>query len=259
MKIFLILLLATSSAHAVDFNKYIGLMKKQINSLLKGKEEKKASFEMPLIPALEETATSTEVYEKSGRIYTQGVSFQKLSDNLKRQYRMVFVKELYKVVKGVEALPREVIRGINVLEHGGTRPWVYRSLVLSSDYRNLEAYQEVPDDIVIKKALFYAKKFLGVIYQKDQLQKLNLWGIKRILVEKALEVMDAYPKDGELLYRWYAYLSVQLGSERSIKWNNQTRASTDLDFHYNWAQKVPIQHVKSEVIIKFHRFFNSMN
>ena len=39
---------------------------------------------------------------------------------------------------------------------------------------------------------------------------------------------------------------------------NDVRQSKSYDYHLNWAEKVPRQHMKSEIIIKIHRVFNSL-
>ncbi|MCB0745022.1 MAG: hypothetical protein KDC67_14030, partial [Ignavibacteriae bacterium] len=102
-------------------------------------------------------------------------------------------------------------------------------------------------------------KYFGLIFEQKQIEQLNMWGIKRFFVEKALEIMDSFPTDGEDLYKWYAHLSSQLARESGIAWKNKTRQSVHLQTHYLWAQNVPLQHIKSEVIIKLHKFFNSLN
>ena len=259
MKYFVLLCLISSNAYAVDFGKYINLMKTEMNRLF-GEEGKSGGedFPMPKIPTVIQDAISTDVYKKTGTLHTQGLSFIKLSSEAKRKYRIAFVRELYQVVRGAEAKNSELSTGLNILEQDGTREGVYRSLVLSNDYRTLENYEEVPSEKLINWSMAYAEKFLGLSYKKEQVSKLNLWGIKRVLVEKTLEVMDSFPTDGEDLYKWYAHLSFDLSSHPKVTWKNKTRKIRGLEYHRLWAKKVPFQHIKSEVIIKLHKVFNSL-
>lgn len=249
----------STNVYAVDFDKYIKLMKTEINRLMGNEDESRADeFPMPALPAILQDALSTDVYKKEGEIYTQGKDFQKLSNEQKRKYRVAFLSELYKVVRGAEIRTAELSTGVNILEQGGTREGIYRSLVLGNEYRTLETYEESPSEDLLVWSLAYAKKFLGLSFQKDQVAKLNLWGIKRVLVGKTLDLMDSFPSDGKDLYQWYAHLSVTLSKQKKIEWKNKVRKNQNLKYHFLWAQKVPLQQIKSEVIIKLNRVFNSL-
>jgi hypothetical protein len=233
-------------------------MKNEMNNFLGKNNTQQQDFELPDIPEVKEEATSTQVYNKKGKIYTQGVSFNKLSNIEKRNYRQSFLEELFKVVRGAEVRTNELISGINMLEQGGTREGVYRSIVLSSDYMSLISYEEAPSEKLIEFTVKYGEKFLGLTYDKTQISQLNLWGIKRVIVEKTLDVIDSFKKDGEDLYKWYAIFSRDFSLEHQIIWKSKTRKNSNLDFHYHWVKNVPLQHIKSEVIIKLHKAMNSL-
>lgn len=259
MKYLILFVLVSANAHALDFDKYIKLMKTEINRLLGNESSETAdAFPMPALPKILADALSTDVYSKKGVIHTQGEDFQKLSHEDKRKYRVAFLSELYKVVRGAEIRTAELSSGVNILEQGGTREGIYRSLVLGNEYRTLETYEESPSDDLLVWSLAYAEKFLGLSYQKDQVAKLNLWGIKRVLVGKTLDLMDSFSSDGEDLYKWYAHLSVTLSKQKKVEWKNKVRKVQNLQYHYLWAKKVPLQQIKSEVIIKLNKVFNSL-
>lgn len=257
MKLFLLFILFSLNVHALDFKESIEQMKKKMHQLLGKETDTKVHLPMPPIPKVKKDATSTRVYKKEGRVYRQGVSFKQLSVDKKRKYWIAFLQELYQVVRGSEVKTSELQNGVNVLEQGGTREGVYHSVVLSSEYKTLEAYEEVPSDEALRWSLGYAKKYLGLVYRKDQMVKVNLWGLKRILAEKTLDIIDSFPVDGENLYRWYAHLSSDLAQNTRVSWKNKTRQIKAFEFHYRWAKKAPLQHIKSETIIKFHQLFNS--
>ncbi len=257
MKYILILFVLVSwNAEAVDFRDYINKMKKEVNRIL-GKEPKEIEITMPEIPEVKMEATSTKVYEKKGKLYEQGVEFNKLSNEEKRKYNLAFLRELYPAVRGAEAKESELIVNLNVLEQGGSRESVYRSLVLDQTYASLESYQDIPEPELLDFAVSYGEKYLALRFNKDDIQKLNLFSIKRIIVEKSLEVMDEFPKDGEDLYRWYAILSEDLSENYAKVWKTSVRKKTKAAYHYKWAQSVPFQHIKSEVIVKLHKVMNS--
>lgn len=236
-------------------NKYVDIVKEKLGS---DKKSDSNTFEMPPIPRIKKDATDVDFYKKSGKIYTQGLSFKKLSVDMKRNYYVSFVEELYLVVRGATATTDEVVRGVNILEQGGTREGVYRSLVFSQEYRALEAYEEVPNEKLMSFTFNFAEKYFSIRYNKNELKRLNLWGLKRVLVEKSLEIVDAFPTDGENLYRWYAIMSSELAKVNGGRFKGKIRLQTNEKAHYRWAQKVPLQQIKSEIIIKIHKVMNSL-
>lgn len=259
MKFLLVLLfLFGSNAYAIDYEKYIKRMKSEVNKLLGKDDEKKSLFEMPNIPVVETDSTSVGVYNKGGKIHSQGLAFNKLSNEEKRTYRVGFLRELYPAVRGAEINTNEIVQGINILEQGGTREGVYRSLVLSTEYMRLETYEEKPNEALISFTISYGVKYLGLQFDAKQIGRLNLWGIKRVIVEKTLDVLDAFPSNGKDLYKWYAILSEELSKKHSGLWKNKTRLNQSLKYHHSWAQKVPFQQIKSEVIVKIHKVMNSL-
>jgi len=255
MKFLILLMFITGQAHATDFQKYIKLMKNEMGKML---GERPKTLSLPAIPKVEKNALSTAVYSKKGKIFEQGESFNKLSNLEKRKYRGAFLNELYFSVRGAQAQTHETVSGINMLEQGGTREGVYRSLVLSSDYMGLERFEEAPNSQLVIFSLALAHKYFGLDYKKEQVVQLNLWGIKRVMVEKALEIIDSFPTDGENLSVWYGILSSELSQKYTKVWKSQTRKNTDENFHYKWAKQVPLQQIKSEIIIKLHKTMNSL-
>jgi hypothetical protein len=252
-------LAASSHTHASELSKYFEKIKGHITNLL-GKEAQNEKvvlpFEIPPIPTLMEAATSTSVYDKTGEIYKQGSSFSNLALSQKRKFRLAFLRELYSVVRGSEGSQSEIIQNLSMLEQGATREGIYRSLVLGRDYNNLETFQQAPSDILVKYTTDYAIKFLGLQYKSEQISQLNLWGIKRVIIEKTLEVIDSFPKDGLNLHRWYAHFSYDLAQGYAEIWKTKTRRSTNILFHKAWAEKVPLQQIKSEVIVKISKTMN---
>ena len=255
----IVLILASQHSYALDFKEILGRMKTEVRSLLgKHSAGEKPPFEMPKIPRAKGDVKSVDVYEKTGKIYTQGTFFQKLPIEQKRRFWLSFVKELHFVVKGAEASQNELVTGVSILEQGGSREGIYNSIVHSSEYMSLENYNEKPTPEMIDYGFNYGIKYLGLQYNKKDLMRLNLWGLKKFLVDKTLLIINAFPKDGEDLFKWYAYLSVEMSRKYSGLWSNQVRLNKDLLFHYKWAKKVPLEQIKSEVIIKIHKLLNSL-
>ncbi|MBD65152.1 MAG: hypothetical protein CME62_08095 [Halobacteriovoraceae bacterium] len=266
MKYFLLTLIITNTTFAFDWKEKLEELKsKAIDKYeeLKGDKNKKpdpypTKIKMPELPQISKSATSLSVYEKKGAIYSQGASFKNLSTEKKRPYRTVFIQELYEAVYEADISKQNVVSLLNVLEKGGSREGVYRSLVLSNDYGALEAYNTTPNEKLINYVVQFGEKYLGRKFSPDQLQKINLYGIKRVICEKILELIDSFPVDGKDLKSWYALVSAEYAQKFPRLWKSKIRKSPYADLHYKWASTVPLQHIKSELIIKTHKIYNSI-
>jgi hypothetical protein len=65
-------------------------------------------------------------------------------------------------------------------------------------------------------------------------------------------------KDLDSLYRWYALFSSELAKDYQPMLLSDVRKDPSALFHYQWAQGMPIQHIKSEFIIKLHTVMNGL-
>jgi hypothetical protein len=153
----------------------------------------------------------------------------------------------------------EIITYFNILNQGGTREGIYRSLVSDATYAGIEnqegyAVKTVSADL----AIFIYEKYLHKKINKDSLKGMSIFTLKRLVTEKTLDLLDAYGEDRVGLEKWYANFSSDLALKFPAKMNNKLRQSTSAQSHLAWAKKVPIQHIKSEVIIKTHMAFNSL-
>ena len=69
---------------------------------------------------------------------------------------------------------------------------------------------------------------------------------------------DAFGDDRDAMERWYAIMSADFAVRFPQIWSTQIRKDTSAENHKAWASKVPVQHIKSEMIIKIHSALNSM-
>jgi hypothetical protein len=60
------------------------------------------------------------------------------------------------------------------------------------------------------------------------------------------------------LYKWYAVFSFELAKDYGPILKNQLRQDQRFDYHLIWAKNMPIQHIKSEFIIKLHMVMNGL-
>jgi len=230
------------------------------NKLL-GEEKKKKEYsvEMPNIPNFEANATDLKSLNKNIAIKFQGEDFTKLSMEEKRSYRVPFVKELYQVTTQTQPKEKDIVYGLNALEQGGDREGVYRGIVLGRVYSSLETFVETPEDQLIDFVNTYAKKFLNKGFDNGAMKRLSLYSIKRVIVEKTLELLDAMAPEATDVHRWYAIFSADMARLYPDLWANKVRSQKSDSYHLEWSKKVPFQQIKSEVIIKLHTVMNSLD
>lgn len=227
-------------------NKILGEAPKDLNKIV-----------LPEIPKVKNDAKDESFYDKKKSIvYSQGKNFDEMPLEKKRSFRISFLQQLFEVTRNAEAKKEDVIKYLNVLEQGGSREGVYRSVTLDQVYFALEQYDEAPSDKLVDFVLDYSIRFMAIKYKPKSLRKFNLWSLKRIIVDKTLDIMDALAEKPKDLYAWYAVLSNELAVNYPGAWVSAARKKEYDLYYYKWAQSVPFQQIKSEVIIKLHKLMN---
>lgn len=229
------------------------------NRLLGEKPQEESKVKLPTIPKVENSATNADVYDKSGAIFFQGESFNKLPPEKKRPFILAYLKEIYLVTRNSEAKNEDLGKYLNVIEQGGSREGVYRAITNDNVYAALESYKDPITDKLVDFVLSYSQKYLNVGYSKEGMKQSNLYIVKRIIVEKTLDVLDVMAKNPEDVHRWYAVFSTEMAKNHGTLLEGDARTSINELFHLEWAKKVPWQHIKSEVIIKLHKIMNGLN
>lgn len=211
---------------------------------------------MPEIPQQVKNNTAVESYEK---IQKEPTEFDRLPRERKRQFDYKFIEELFMVTRKTEAKDEDLSNWLNTLDQGGSREGIYQALVLDEIYNSLESIEEKPTKKLLDFSLKFSQKFLNQTFQPDGLNQLNLYSLKRILTEKALDLMEYYEtKDLDALYRWYAIFSADVAKDYQPFLKSPVRQDTSAKYHYQWAKSMPVQHVKSEFIIKMHAVMNGL-
>ena len=217
------------------------------------KERQKTKLKMPEIPKLEKSATDVSIY-KDKEIDKKKTQYDKLSDIEKQKYRIAFLNELYRVVSRKKISQDLLGTYVDRLSQGAKREGIYRSIVSSRDYFQLESNPTVASKKLIEFTNIFSMKFLNTKFNDSTLLNSNKYLIKRNLTEKALEVAEYLANKPDELYRWYAIFSSEI-SKYSI-WTNKVRKVSSEKYHYNWAKNTSFDLIKSEIIIKLHKVCN---
>ncbi|MGZ3788154.1 MAG: hypothetical protein ACXVLQ_06500 [Bacteriovorax sp.] len=206
---------------------------------------------LPAIPKISEDARSTAVYEKKQDKVV-------LKPELEQKYYYAYIKEIYEATRQLKPNDDEVAKMINVLAQGGSREGVYHSLVLDSSYGGMENYDKPVKSNAADFAVYFYGRYLGKKVSKESLKGMNAYTLKRLIADKSLDIIDAYGDKRDELESWYAVMSSDLASKFPQVWSSKLRKDTSSLHHKVWASKVPIQHIKSETLIKIHSAMNSM-
>ncbi len=206
---------------------------------------------LPALPKIAEDARSTAVYnKKEDKI--------KLAQDVEEKYYTTYIREIYEATRQAKPNDDEVTKMANVLAQGGTREGIYHSLVLDSVYGGMENYEKPIKSNAADFAVYFYDRYLGKKISKESLKGLNIYSVKRLMADKALDIIDAFGDKRGDLESWYAVMSSDLASKFPQVWSSKLRKDTASLHHKVWASKVPVQHIKSETLIKIHSAMNSM-
>lgn len=205
---------------------------------------------LPALPKLVSDARSVDVYNKVDKVV--------LKPELEAKYYYTYIREIYEVTRQTKPNDDEVAKMFNVLSQGGSREGIYHSLVLDSTYGGMENYDKPVKSNAADFAVYFYDRYLGKKIVKESLKGMNVYSLKRLVGDKALDIIDAYGENRDDLEKWYAVMSSDLASKFPTLWTGKMRKDTSSLNHKDWASKVPLQHIKSETLIKLHGAFNSM-
>lgn len=206
---------------------------------------------LPALPKLLEDARSTAVFDKKQDKII-------LKPEQEEKFYYAFVMEIYDATRSAKPNDDEIGKMVNVLSQGGSREGVYHSLVLDSTYGGMENYDKPVKSNAADFAVYFYERYIGKKIVKDSLKGMNAYSLKRLMADKALDIIDAYGDNREDLEKWYAVMSSDLASKFPSLWSSKLRKDTSSLRHKSWAGKVPLQHIKSETLIKIHTAMNSM-
>lgn len=215
---------------------------------------------LPDIPESKDQATNQKYYDqKIEKLYPGGKKFFDLSVQERQVFYVSFVQELYEVILGRDIHNDELSKWVNVLSSGGAREGVYRALILGDEYRMLEEKNEAFTKTKVKDfCVEYLKKYLHQEIAPEIWPKLNPSMLKRAILEKTLDMMEDLQLKPKDLFTWYAIFSKDVAERFPQIWESSLRKNSNEKLHYEWAEHVPLQHIKSETIIKLAKIINQI-
>ena len=211
---------------------------------------------LPPIPKEVKKGTDVGSYTKLQKDRTE---FDKLPPERRRQFDYKFLEELFQVTRKSEAKDEDLANWLNTLDQGGSREGIYQALTLDEVYSALENMEERPSAQLLDFSLKFSQRYFNQTFKKESLSQLNLYSLKRIFTEKGLDLLEYYEVHNlDHLYQWYAVFSSELAKDYSPLLKTPLRQDQRLEYHLEWAKAMPIQHIKSEFIIKLHTVMNGL-
>ncbi len=218
-----------------------------------------AKYTLPKIPEVVSRAKDPKSVGLSKDIIEgQSKAFNELSLDKRRTYNEKFVRELYYSLMLEEPKDDDVLNWIHQLDEGASREAIYRQLILGSRYSLLESQKMLVGSEKVVFSTGILKNYLGTVISGDQLLMVNPFTLKRELLERTLEVVDEFRSRPDDLFVWYGLVSQHLAVAYPMLWNNKLRKISDVERHISWGKSVPFQHLKSELIIKLSKVYNSI-
>lgn len=181
-----------------------------------------------------------------------------LAPELEAKFYYIFIKEIYNATRQAKPNDDDISIKMNILSQGGTREGIYHSLVLDSTYGGMENYDRPLKSNAADFAVYFYDRYIGKKILKENLKGMNIFTVKRLMADKALDIIDAYGENREDLEKWYAILSSDLASKFPMAWTSKLRKETSALIHKSWASRAPVEHIKSESLIKIHTAMNTM-
>lgn len=211
---------------------------------------------LPPIPKEVKKSTDVSNYTKLQKGPTE---FDKLPPERRQQFDYAFLQELFRVTRKAEPKDEDLVNWLNTLNQGGSREGIYQALVLDEVYSALESMEEKPSQKLLDFSLKLSQRFFNQTFKLESLSQLNLYSLKRIFTEKGMDLMEYYEVHNlDHLYMWYAIFSSELARDYSPLLKTPLRQDPRLEYHLEWAKAMPIQHIKSEFIIKLHSVMNGL-
>ena len=209
---------------------------------------------IPAIPSVNhDPKDSSQINRPDDRLHNP--FYLKLTTEQRAGLVADLVDEMYAAVLGRRPRGQELAGKVGALVQGATLEGVYHNLVLGAEYRRREKAQISLSERNQQFVLDYFKTYLGVKLTSEQLRKWSFHAIKRLVVERSLEVIDAFERR-EDVSAWFAVMAESM--QRDLVWKQNHRKLTNSERYFHWAQKVPLDILKNEVAFKIHTFMNSL-
>ncbi len=212
-------------------------------------EKLESSILLPSIPTIEKETTSVKIYEE----YLDTVQW---TIEEEQRYYKTFVRELLTAIRRSEPTVEDLEKYTTLLFQGARREGVYRLISLDDIAQTMESNDKVATQPLVEFVLFFHKKYLNISLKQEQLRGMNAYQLRRLTVDKTLDLIEVLKINRKDLEDWYSVLSSDFSVMEPTLFKNILRKNKEKSYHRRWAKSVPVQHIQSEVVIKLLLIMN---
>jgi len=258
---FLLCLIFTTNVYSIDILE--SLQEKVLKFFIENQKteefQKEDNIKLPEIPKVNKNALGKQmVTQELIKIYPGGKKFYSMPIQDRQAYDVAFLKEIFQTILSRNPTNQELSKWVNALSGGASRDGVYRGIVLDREFRSREAGNKgVVSEGMRVVSEKYLNTFLEKTFDEKAYNKFGTINLKKNVVQLTLEMIEELQKNPNELMNWYAYFSKHLAQYPEV-WGQDFRKVQQLEFHKKWSQSVPIDHIKSEIIIKLFKTLNFM-
>ncbi len=167
----------------------------------------------------------------------------------KKAVFLASLQEMYRAILKRKGSSAELTTHLNNLTQGATLEGIYEGLSLGNEHYQLEKKSSQ----VSTKTYHYFQNFFKQYLNKkipESWQQMKQFQFRRKILDQILGIIDGFLIENrkEDLFMWYALLSQKWAEE--FTWKNRLRQQQAYKSHQQWAQQVPIDYLKYELIIK---------
>ena len=156
----------------------------------------------------------------------------------------------------------------DTLNQGASFEGVYNGFTHSSEYRKLEtlagkapqeAFKVFSEELAVLISAEPDKEIVPLSQEALRPYKgLSLYGLKRVLGDEALRIVNDRGTDREKLAQWYSKWVIHM-TQRKVDFGIPLRNNPDANFHYKWALASSEDQLKWEILNRLHRLLNKQN
>ncbi len=210
---------------------------------------------LPKIPEVKKSSTSTDNYDWKDSVRAK---FYSLPQQDQEKYNYAFIDELFKLTRRSKAEDSDFRRWLNTLNQGATREGIYRALMVDDVYAALLNYDEDCSQRLVQFVDEFLEKYLNQGVRPEVLKDMRFFALKRLVVDKTLDLLEVLKLNREDLENWYAVFSADIAKRYPQFWKNALRKNDNALYHQAWARTNSVDHIKVEIALKLHKVLNHL-
>ncbi len=186
-----------------------------------------------------------------------GSQYQSASAQSSTAHAELFREMIFVVLRQEPKDRAEFGNWVDTLNQGASLEGVYHGLIHGKVYQKLE---ETSSPASASAVAAFRDEWSALSLEglsPEVSQRTSIYTLKRLLGERALQLINAQASHREGLAQWYGKWVAKI-CQRSIDFGVPLRNRSDEAFHAQWAMNNSEDRLKWEVLNRLHRVLNEM-